>query len=122
MNDTILGLIAVSAMLVPNSPQAQPKPSLAGKWTLVPGTTRDGGTGGCPGIFGAQGLGQEFTATQTSAVLTIERLQGPPANQALTRFIYKLDGSDSTNTVPLGGKAISKASWSGQKLSIATTS
>ena len=114
-----IGSIVVALMLSTISPQTQPTPTFTGRWTVIPDKTRLGGNGGCPG--GARGLGQDFTAAQTSKVLTIERMQGPPANPTLTTSTYRLDGSESRNPMP-AGEAISKASWDGQKLTISTTS
>jgi hypothetical protein len=122
MKCRVTGSIAIAMMLSMSGPQAQTKPNFAGQWRLVPDKTQLGGNGGCPGIFDARGLGQEFSAAHTSTMLAIERMQGPPANQTRTTFKYKLDGSESTNQVPLGGEAISTAAWNGQKLTIVTTS
>src|SRR5262245_57801432 len=122
MNCRTLGSILIAGTFFGGSGLVQAKPDFTGKWKLLPDRTHLGGNGGCPDIFDARGLGQEFTATQTAAALTIERMQGPPANQKLTQLRYTHDGSESTNRVPLGGEASSKASWSGQKLAIGTIS
>ena len=66
------------------------------------------------------GLGQEFTAKQDASSLTISRDQG---GQPVTAT-YKLDGSESKNTVPGRNGAqeqVSKTMWMGNKLMITTT-
>ena len=104
---------------------AQAKPDFSGKWTMDPasapappggggGGGRGGGRGG-----GGGGFGQEFTAKQDAGTLTITRSQGD--NTVTTT--YKLDGSESKNTVQGRGGAqeqVSKAMWDGAKLVITT--
>ena len=108
--------------------QAQARPDFSGQWTLDPasapapagGAGGGGGRGGRGGGGGA-GFGQAFTAAQTADALTITRMQG---DQTVT-LTYKLDGSESTNSVPGRGGApqdqVSKAAWEGSKLAITTT-
>jgi hypothetical protein len=94
---------------------AQAKPNLSGKWTLDPASPspRVPATG--------VGWGQEFTATQDANSLTVEYAQG----QNPVKLIYKLDGSNSTNTLPgRGGQPrteVSKAAWDGARLNITTS-
>ena len=57
-----------------------------------------------------------MTIKQTAATLTMEYTQGP----APTTLTYKLDGSESVNTMGQG-EAKSKAVWDGAKLTITTT-
>jgi hypothetical protein len=68
------------------------------------------------------GLGQEATITQTGATLTIART----TPQGEVRTVYNLDGSESRNSMAMGrgGQAVeqvSRATWEGSKLVIATT-
>ena len=114
------GCVVAAAIIVAVPAHAQRRPSFAGKWTLVPDRTQGGGTGGCPPGAFAPGLGQEFTAIQTSSTLTIERMQGPPRNQMLVKSTYKLDGSENTNPIP-SGEAVSKATWRSRGLNISAT-
>jgi polyisoprenoid-binding protein YceI len=85
-------------------------PNFAGKWTLVP----------APGATGAGGLGQEATITQDATSITIKRTT--PMGEFTT--IYKLDGSESKNTLTFQGNTIdqvSKSKWDGGTLKVDTT-
>jgi len=72
---------------------------------------------GCRAPAGFQpGFGAEFTVKQDDKTLSISRGQGSP-------LVYKLDGSESKNTVTRNGEQqdqIAKATWEGEKLVIAT--
>jgi hypothetical protein len=57
-----------------------------------------------------------MTIKQTATALTMEYTQGP----APTTLTYKLDGTESVNTVGQG-EAKSKAVWNGSALTITTT-
>lgn len=106
---------------------AQARPDFSGKWMMDPasapaapagGGGGGGGRGGGRGGGGA-GFGQEFTAKQDATTLTITRQQG---GQDVTAA-YKLDGSESKNTVNGRGGAqeqVSTAKWDGSKLVITT--
>ena len=107
---------------------AQAKPDFSGKWVMDPASAPAPPPGGAPGGpgggrgggRGGAGFGQEFTATQDAAALTITRMQG---DQTVTA-VYKLDGSESKNMVAGRGgqqEQVSKAAWEGNKLSITTT-
>ena len=98
---------------------AQAHPSFAGKWARVddPAAAAAGGPGG--GRGGRGGFGQEVTITQDAATITMEWTQG----QNTQKRVYKLDGSDSTNTVMARGgemEQVSKAVWTGNTLVITT--
>lgn len=65
------------------------------------------------------GLGQSATIAQTATEVTITRT----VMDQQVRSVYKLDGSESTNTLSFGGNEIqqtSRASWEGGKLVIRT--
>ena len=108
---------------------AQAKPDFSGKWVMDPasapappaGAGGGGGGGGRGGgRGGGAGFGQEFTAKQDATTLTITRMQG---DQTVTAT-YKLDGSESKNTVAGRGgqqEQVSKATWDGAKIVIVTT-
>jgi hypothetical protein len=109
---------------------AQGKPDFSGKWTMDPasapapapaaGAGGGGGRGGGGRGGGGAGFGPEFTAKQDANTLTISRTQN---DQEVTAS-YKLDGSESKNTVAGRGGAqeqVSKAMWMGNKLMITTT-
>ena len=107
---------------------AQAKPDFSGKWVMDPasapappaGAGGGGGGGRGGGRGGGAGFGQEFTAAQDATTLTITRMQG---DQTVTAA-YKLDGSESKNTVAGRGgqqEQVSKATWDGARLVIVTT-
>jgi hypothetical protein len=105
---------------------AQAKPNFAGKWTMQmdpnAAPPAGGGGGGCGrgGRGGGPVSGMEVTITQDANTLTIDKMQG----QNPVKLTYKLDGSDSKNTVQGRGGAVeqtSKAAWEGSKLTITTT-
>lgn len=108
---------------------AQAKPDFSGKWVMDPasapaapaggGGGGGGGRGGGRGGGGRGGFGGEFTAKQDATTLMIMQMQG---GQEVTQT-YKLDGSESKNTV--GGRGgpqeqVSKAAWDGSTLVITT--
>lgn len=126
MKRTTAIFVAVTMVATAAGLGAQGKPSFAGKWTLDPASVPEpaGGGGGVRGRGGPGfvGWGQEFTATQDGATLTVEYTQG----QNPVKVVYKLDGTDSTNMMPgrQGGEPtpqVSKAVWDGNKLNITTT-
>jgi hypothetical protein len=112
---------------------AQGKPNFAGHWTLVPdanapagggaaasggggggGGQRGGGRGGGGGFCGA-----DCTITQDASTITITRSVG--GNDV--KSVYKLEGAGS-NSMNAGGNSVEipyKTSWSGDKLTIVTT-
>ncbi len=90
---------------------AQALPNFAGKWSLVPDPNTPGG--------GMGGLGQEATITQDAATLTITRT----TQMGTFTSSYKLDGSESKNTLNIQGNAIeqlSTAKWDTGKLMVNT--
>ncbi len=105
---------------------AQGHPSFAGKWTIDTaksemgaaggGGMGMGGRGGRMGGGGMMGWGQEFTITQDASTLKVERnFGGNPISET-----YKLDGSESSNAVPMGrggsSQETSTAKWDGNTL------
>jgi len=114
--------IASALVLVAVSLGAQGKPNFSGKWVMdsppAAAANADGGRaggGGAPAGF-QPGFGAEFTVKQDDKTLSISRGQGTP-------LIYKLDGSESKNTVTRNGEQqeqTAKAMWEGDKLVIAT--
>ncbi len=103
---TVVLALAVTALAF-----AQAKPDFSGTWTLDPARSEMGaGPGG-----GGRGPGGPMTVKQTATELSREVSRG---GQAMT-ITYKLDGSESTNTMgPMTSK--STASWSGDKLVVKT--
>ena len=119
----ILAALAICAAL-PAAGWAQAKPDFSGSWTMDaaksdPAPARGGGGGGGGGGRGGGrggGVPMQMTIKQTPAQLTIDRV----TPQGTQTAVYKLDGSESTNT--LGpAEAKSKAAWEGSKLVITTT-
>jgi hypothetical protein len=103
--------LVVTALLA-FSVAAQSPPSFAGKWSAVPDPA-GGGRGG----FG--GLGQSATITQDAASMTIART----TQMGEFTSVYKLDGSESKNTLNIQGNAVeqlSTAKWDGGKLLVKT--
>lgn len=124
----VITLIAAAAFVVTSATGifAQGKPDFSGKWTLDPasapapaGGGGGGGGRGGGGRGGGAGFGQEFTAKQDASTLTISRDQGGNPVTAS----YKLDGSESKNTVAGRNgqqEQVSKTMWMGNKLMITT--
>jgi polyisoprenoid-binding protein YceI len=104
--------LALAAILVATAASAQ-TPNFAGKWTLVPNPSA------APGGFGG-GIGQEAVITQDAASITIKRT----TQMGEFTTIYKLDGSESKNTLTVQGNTIdqiSKTKWDGGTLKVDTT-
>jgi hypothetical protein len=117
--------VAVSAAIV----VAQAKPTFAGKWVVdassapaAPSAPAGPGGGGGRGGRGGM-LGQELTITQDATTLTIEYMGGGQ-NPAPVKLVYKLDGTESKNTMMMRGgqmEQVSKATWAGNALAVTTT-
>jgi hypothetical protein len=103
--------ITIAAILLATVASAQ-TPNFAGKWTMVPDPAATGGMGG--------GLGQEATITQDATSITIKRT----TQVGEFTSTYKLDGSESKNTITIQGNAIDQLSttkWDGGTLKVDTT-
>jgi hypothetical protein len=110
-------------LALPQAALAQAKPDLSGTWTFDeaksdPAPARAGGGGG-----GGRGGGRmggapatPMTIKQTAGELSMDRTTA----QGSQTIVYKLDGSESTNTIGMG-PATSKAMWDGNKLVVTTT-
>ena len=93
------------------------KPDFSGTWTLDAAASEMGGAGG----GGGRGMmAGPITVKHTGDTLTVERTFG----ENKVTSTYKLDGSESKNTMMGRGgqqmEAVSTAKWDGQKLSIVT--
>jgi hypothetical protein len=113
-------LAAVLALALPAITFAQ-APDFSGTWKLdmskstMPQRGGGGGGGGAPGGGGGGGGMGDLTIKQTKDTLTIEQSMG---GNAVTRT-YKLDGTESTNTVMGRGGSSEikiKSKWEGSKL------
>lgn len=120
----IIVAIAFAVALVATA-AAQSKADFSGTWTFDeaksdPAPARAGGGGGGGGGRGGGRMGgapaTAMTIKQTPAELSIDRTTAQGSQTA----VYKLDGSDSTNTIGMG-PATSKAVWDGARLVITTT-
>jgi len=121
-----VGVIAAAVLAVATLAWAQ-KPDFSGTWTLDPAAS-EGGAGGAPGGGGGGGgrgggrggLGQGGTVKQTADALTVERTMG----ENKVTSTYKLDGSESKNTMMGRGgqsvESVSTAKFDGQALVITT--
>jgi hypothetical protein len=86
-------------------------PNFAGKWAIVPDPSSQGGFGG---------LGQSAVIKQDATTLTITRT----TQMGEVTSVYKLDGSESKNTLNFQGNAldqISKTKWEGGTLHVDTS-
>ena len=123
MIKSIMVALAVCIAL-PSTGLAQAKPDFSGVWTFDeaksdPAPARAGGGGGGGGRGGGRMGGAPattMTIKQSATELTIDRAMAQGAQTA----VYKLDGSESTNTIGMG-PAASKATWSGATLVVTTT-
>ena len=91
--------------------------SFAGTWTAVADSAAPAPA---PGRGGGRGLGQAATIVQDDKTLTITRT----TQNGEMKSVYNLDGSESKNTLTMGGNAVeqtSKTKWEGDKLVITTT-
>lgn len=104
--------LAVVAILVSAATAAQAQtPNFAGKWALVPDPAAQGPGGG---------LGQSAVIKQDAGTMTITRT----TQMGEVTTVYKLDGSESKNTLTFQGNPIeqlSKTKWEGGTLHVATT-
>ena len=119
----ILAAVAVALALVATT-AAQAKTDFSGTWTFDeaksdPAPARAGGGGG----GGGRGRGRmggapatAMTIRQTAGELSMDRTTA----QGSQTIVYKLDGSESTNTIGMG-PATSKAMWDGNRLVVTTT-
>jgi hypothetical protein len=101
---------AVVAILLSTATSAQ-TPSFAGKWTLVPDPAAPGPGGG---------LGQSAVIKQDASTMTISRT----TQMGEITTVYKLDGSESKNTLNFQGNAIeqlSRTKWEGGTLHVSTS-
>lgn len=104
MITSALVAIAMGALL-----GAQAKPDFSGKWTAVPDA--GGGRGA---------IGQTAEITQTADSMTVKR----STQMGEFTSTYKLDGSESRNTLNFQGNAIeqlSKTKWEGNRLIVNTS-
>lgn len=98
--------VAVVVLALAALAAAQSKPNFAGSWISVPDPASPGSE-------------TRLTIEQSTAELVIEH-QSPSGPY---KVVYKLDGSETTNTIPgrsAAATATSVAAWDGNKLVIKT--
>ena len=115
----------VFSIALPAAVMAQAKTDFSGTWSFDeaksdPAPARAGGGGGGGGGRGGGRMGgapaTAMTIKQTAADLSMDRTTA----QGAQTVVYKLDGTDSRNTIGMG-PATSKAVWDGPRLVITTT-
>ena len=115
----IVDIALVALVALPTAGRAQAKTDFSGTWALDQAKSdsapAQGGRGGRGGGRGG-GVATSLTIQQTPAQLTIERAAG----ELPTSAVYKMDGSESTNTLGDIFLSRSKVSWDGPKLVITT--
>lgn len=119
------------ALLAGSRATAQSRPDFSGRWATEPPaatpSARDvaAGTRPPPKVDLGSGWGRAITITQNENTLVVEwpvfstyDLQPP------LRFVYALDGSETTNTVMMGRgtqKQRGRSTWNGASLVLITT-
>ena len=118
-------LAVVAATLLTVSLTAQAKPNFSGRWTRVadPADQAAAAAGMRGGRGrGMSGWGEDVTVKQDATSLTVVQTQ--PDGTART-YVYKLDGSESSNEFPgragAPTKMLSRATWEGETLVINNT-
>jgi hypothetical protein len=110
-----IGIIASAVLAVATIALAQAKADFSGSWAPEADPAAAAPTGGGGGGRGM--MAGPMTVKQTADTLTVERTAGE--NKIVSN--YKLDGSESTNTMQGRGGAVevkSVAKWDGSKLVI----
>lgn len=109
---TCFSIVLAVAVALPSTASAQAKPNFTGKWVQDMEKSDPAGGPGGPGGGGRGPSGpQILSITQTAAELAVEREtpNGP------TKAVYKLDGTESTNTTGRGTSK-TKSAWEGSTL------
>jgi pectate lyase len=115
-----VALLATAALVVGTAGLNAQMPNFAGKWTMQADPNAAAPAGGRGGRGGFGGLGQEVTITQDAKTLTTVRT----TQNGEIKTVYNLDGSESKNTMSMGGndiEQVSVAKWTDGKLVITTT-
>jgi hypothetical protein len=97
----VTGLVLLFGTSI-GAPFAQQKPDFSGHWVMV---------------SPSEGAGQEQVVTQDATTLTV----APAAGGQGQVLVYKLDGTESRTVLPQS-VMISKAAWTGNQLTITSTS
>ena len=131
MHVAVLRRLSPSTLLFASGIVAQSPTDFSGTWTLEPPARAAGvARGSAPPALSAQGdmgsgWGSEITITQDASSLTVVYTYFHPREmQPPLTFKFPLNGSAATHTVNMGRgpqEQVSKASWRGAALAIATT-
>ena len=119
-------VMRVSAiLLIASGAASAQQASFAGRWVVAPDPAPTSERGGRPAPANqGTGWGSDLTITQDASTLTIEYARfGRGDMQPLTKLAYRLDGSESRNTVNVGRgpqDQVSRARWEGERLIITT--
>jgi hypothetical protein len=118
--------LAAATTLVATTQLSAQNPNFTGTWAVIADAAAPapggggGGRGGRGGGRGGLGLGMGATITQDASTLTVVRTTGAGE----VRSVYRLDGSESRNTVQGRGGAtaeqVSRARFDGGRLVITT--
>jgi hypothetical protein len=106
---TLLMTLAIGILLAAFT--AAQTPDFSGKWALVPDPAAQGPGGG---------LGQSAVIKQDAATITVTRT----TQMGEITTVYKLDGSESKNTLNFQGNAmeqLSRTKWEGGTLRVDTS-
>jgi hypothetical protein len=103
---------------------AQPA-SFSGRWVVAPDPVPTAQRGGRPAPANqGTGWGSDLTITQDATTLTVEYARfGRGDMQPPMKLVYRLDGSESRNTINVGRgpqEQVSRAKWEGDRLIITT--
>jgi hypothetical protein len=113
--------LAMMVVLFAVCASAQQRPDFSGRWQLAPDPSAP--TGGARAVppMGA-GWGSDISIAQDATTLTIEfATYGRGDMQPPTKLVYRLDGSQTTNTTNVGRgpqDQVSTAAWDGNKLTL----
>jgi hypothetical protein len=116
---------AFTILLITTGAASAQQASFAGRWVLAPDPAPTAQRGGRPAPANqGTGWGSDLTITQDATTLTIEYARfGRGDMQPPTKLVYRLDGSESRNTVNVGRgpqEQVSRARWEGDRLILTT--
>lgn len=118
MRRTSVVVMAMAALAIAGSTAAAQGKNFAGGWTVILDPAAPAPPAG--GRGGGRGLGQAATIAQDDKTLTVTRT----TQAGEIKSVYNLDGSESKNTLSMGGNSVdqvSTAKWDGAKLVITTS-
>jgi arylsulfatase len=123
MSPVIRVIRLAAPVLIAASVAAQKPANFSGRWTLVPESAAATGVARSAPAIGT-GWGSEVSIEQDAATLTIEFATYARYDmQPPTRLVYRLDGTESRNTINVGRgpqEQVSTAAWDGTKLTLTT--